>query len=156
MFATPHILLPLCFFQLAGNLLRQTVTDFYSGHWSAGLVILNTIMNITNTHWERLESMKKQLTAIGYRESTFVTVELLFYEALDLARTYGDDWNTNTLLATLKKMHEKEYARTKELFRKPAQRERVIRQFMAVFKSALSSIKKPSALRQVAAEKTIL
>lgn len=107
------------------------------------------MMTVTSIDIGRLETMKKQLTAIGSKEYNFIKAELLFYEALEFSRTYGEDMETNELLAALKRVQANEYAHTKELFRKSIQREKVIRQFINAFKSALSAAsKKPAAFMQ--------
>jgi len=87
---------------------------------------------------QRLEEIKKQLIQIGSRETSFVRVELLFYETIQLART-SNSGNDNPLLLALKKLEDEQYKDTKELFRKSSRREQVIRKFIARFKTVLNT-----------------
>lgn len=93
---------------------------------------------ITAIHKKRFEEMRKKLTILGSKESSFTAVELLFYEALTISRTYGNDVSDNTLLADLKQLENEEYKDTKAFFRKNTQREQVIRKFMHRLKEILN------------------
>ena len=93
---------------------------------------------ITEHHQMRFEEIKRNLTSIGYKEGTFLKVELLFYEALSISRAYGNDSSQNKLLADLQRLQEAEYSKTKEHTRKSRQRELRIRQFVVQFKKILS------------------
>ena len=79
------------------------------------------------------------MTTIGAKESTFIKIELLFYEALSVAREYGDEVAENGLLAALKGLQANEYQDTKALFPKSAQRERVIRRFIRSLREVLTA-----------------
>jgi len=81
--------------------------------------------------------MKRKLSLIGNKESSFTQVELLFYEALSISRTYGDDIAKNGLLAELKKIQTDQYQKTMELTRKN-RRELNIKHFITKLKTALS------------------
>lgn len=94
-------------------------------------------MVISSDHRELFDSIRKQLTAIGHRESTFIRVELLFFEALGASRQYGVGTH-NPLHATLKQVESEEYQLTTGAFHKAAQREKVIRHFIVKFKNTLS------------------
>jgi hypothetical protein len=96
------------------------------------------IMTILPVHRQRFDEIKKRLQALGFRESEFVKVELLFYEAMDIAKTYGDDPQQNTLLAALKNLHGDEYEKTKAATRKAGERESAIRRFIVALKRILS------------------
>lgn len=76
---------------------------------------------------------------IGAKEGNFVRVELLFYEAIAIARAYGNDAADNALLAAFKQLQAEEYQQTKALFKKSVQRERVIRRFISRFKNVLTA-----------------
>jgi hypothetical protein len=97
---------------------------------------------ITPEHKHHLETIKKNLSIIGSKEANFLKIELLFYEAMEVARQYGDEVNENKLLAALKEVQANEYKDTKTLFKKSSQREQVIRKFIAKFRSVLSASNK--------------
>lgn len=90
-------------------------------------------------HKKLFEEIKKNLTIIGARESSFIKVELLFYKAMSVAREYGDDVADNGLLAAFKNLQANEYQQTNLSFSKSVQRERVIRRFISSLKSVLSA-----------------
>jgi hypothetical protein len=92
---------------------------------------------LSKQHRTRFNEIRQKLTSLGSRESVFVTIELLFYEALAIARTYGEDPGNN-LLADLNQVYAEEYQATKEVFRKSRQRELVIRKFVVRLKNALN------------------
>jgi hypothetical protein len=96
------------------------------------------ITTITTDHKKRFEEIRKNLGLIGCKESSFLKVELLFYEALTISRSYGNDPEQNSLLAALKKVESDEYEKTKEKFRKSSQRETFIRRFVVQFKNVLA------------------
>ena len=93
--------------------------------------------SLSKTHKQKFEEIRKSLHIIGAREGNFVKIELLFYEAITIAREYGDDVSDNALLAALKRVQADEYQQTKALFRKSVQRERVIRRFISSFRTVL-------------------
>jgi hypothetical protein len=90
-------------------------------------------------HKQRLEEIKKNLGIVGWRESNFVKAELLFYQAIEVARIYGDDENDNGLLAALKQIQAQEYQATKAIFKKSSQREQTIKRFLHQLKKVLSA-----------------
>jgi len=92
---------------------------------------------ITSSDQQRLNDIRKSLTVIGCKESSFLKVELLFYEAIDISRVYGNDPEQNPLLAALKKLESDQYQKTNEKFRKSSQRETYIRKFVSRFKIIL-------------------
>ena len=94
---------------------------------------------ISLQHKKRFEEIKKQLTLTGFKEANFIKVELLFYEAIEIAREYGNDTDQNSFLASLKSLQSNHYKATKEYFKKSSQREQVIKKFMNQFKIILSS-----------------
>ena len=94
---------------------------------------------ISTEHKKQLEEIRRSLTAIGARESNFIKVELLFYDAMGIAREYGDDVADNGLLAAFKQLQANQYLQTKALFSKSAQRERVIRRFISSLKEVLTA-----------------
>lgn len=89
--------------------------------------------------------MQKRLSLIGHKESTFTSVEIIFYQVLSIIRSYGSQ-ESNPLLAELKRIEENEYRQTRELFRKSAQREKVIRRFVMKLKGFLSASVKSVAI----------
>jgi hypothetical protein len=96
-------------------------------------------ITLSSLHHGRLAEIKKSLSLLGSKESSFLQVELLFYEALEIAREYGNDLNENSLLVHLKELQENEYQRTKEKTKKSTQREQFIRRFILQFKKVLPS-----------------
>ena len=94
---------------------------------------------ISAEHKIRLEEIRKNLAAIGPKEGTFIKVELLFFDALSLAREYGEDENANDLLAALRKLQANQYHDTKALHKKSSQREQVIKRFISQLKTVLST-----------------
>lgn len=94
---------------------------------------------ISPEHKHFFEETKKNLTSIGAKETNFLKIELLFYNVIGIARTYGEDPETNNLLAALKQLQTNEYQQTKAFFKKSSQRERVIRRFINQLKSVLSA-----------------
>lgn len=90
-------------------------------------------------HKRQLEEIKRDLSANGAKEGSFVKVELLFYKAIAVAREYGDDERENYLLAALKQVQFNQYQQTNALFKKSTQREQSIRRFITSVKSVLAT-----------------
>ena len=95
---------------------------------------------------QRLEGLRKRLLSIDAKESNFLKVELLFYEALEAARMTGDDPDSNKLLDALKQLQAGIYQDTKKLYKKSSQREQVIRRFMTQLKSIITTAIKNASL----------
>jgi hypothetical protein len=95
--------------------------------------------SISVEHKKQFEEMKKNLGAIGAKEGNFIKVELLFYDAMLVARTYGEDVSENAMLAAFKQLQANQYQDTKARFNKNTQRERVIRRFIGSFKTVLTA-----------------
>ncbi|HVF82396.1 MAG TPA: hypothetical protein VM884_10695 [Flavisolibacter sp.] len=94
--------------------------------------------NLFQEHKQRFTEIKASLTELGYREAAFIRVELLFFEALTISRSYGNDEQENGLLAALKHLQADEYAAASGNFAKAIQRERAIRRFVNGFKIILT------------------
>ena len=43
------------------------------------------------TDKQRFEEIRKSITEIGAKESAFIRIEQLFYEAINISRNYGND-----------------------------------------------------------------
>ena len=95
-------------------------------------------ISISRDHLHRFEEIKRTLNILGAKESSFVKVELLFFEALSISRMYGEDAHENPLLAQLKQLQQDQYQKTKEATKKVSQREQHIRKFVVGLKRALS------------------
>jgi predicted ribonuclease YlaK len=95
--------------------------------------------SISVEHKRQFEEIKRGLATIGAKEGNFIKIELLFYEAISVAREYGDDVDDNRLLAALKQLQQNQYQETKALFNKSIQRERVIRRFIGSFRTVLTA-----------------
>jgi arginine utilization protein RocB len=96
------------------------------------------IVTVSHVHRQRLEEIRKSVQELGYKESQFVKVELLFFEALSIAKTYGEDPEQNSLLAALKDLQYDQYEKTKVATRKATERESAIRRFIVALRKALS------------------
>ena len=97
---------------------------------------MNTV--ITAPDKNRFEEIRKSLSSLGSKEATFLKVELLFHEALTMAKAYGNDLRENFLLAALRKVQLDAYEKTKEVCRTKSQKERLIHHFVADFKKAIA------------------
>lgn len=97
------------------------------------------VTSISKADKEKFDGIRKKLVSLGSKESSFIFVELLFYEAITIARNYGNDYNDNHLLAALKNIEATYYKSTKNLFRKANQREVVIKHFLTQFKNVLNN-----------------
>lgn len=95
---------------------------------------------ISTVHRQRLEEIRKSLQSIGYKESQFIKIELLFFEVLEISRTYGQDPEKNELLANLKNLQHDQYEKTKAATKKAGQREYSIRRFVVSLRKLLSGI----------------
>jgi len=94
--------------------------------------------SLSPEHKQRFIEIKNSLSELGYRESAFIRVELLFFEALTISRNYGKEEQDNGLLTALKNLQADEYATTSGNFAKAIQRERAIRRFVNGFKIILT------------------
>ena len=97
---------------------------------------------------KQLLEIRKKLSVFGSKESSFINVELLFYESLTLARTNADDPLSNELLAELKHLESTLYKNTRELYLKTNQKEVAIRRFMVQFKIILAASAKKFLSKQ--------
>jgi len=93
---------------------------------------------ISKIHRVRLNEIRKSLQTLGWKEAQLLKIELLFFEALDISRTYTDDLDQNSLLAALKNVQNDQYQKTKIATRKASEHESYIRRFVVSFKKALS------------------
>ena len=100
--------------------------------------LVNMLLPLSNIHKSRFDEIKKKLSLLGCKESSFISIELLFYEAINISRTYSDDPTENKLLSALKQLQADQYHSAKELFRKSSQKEQAIRRFNVQFKNVLS------------------
>ena len=96
------------------------------------------MIDTPKTYKQRLEEIRKTIADIGPKESAFVRIEQLFYEAINISRNYGNDVEENKLLALFKNLEADHYKNTKAHFRKSSQREQVIKRFINHFKIVLA------------------
>lgn len=96
------------------------------------------IASISHIHRQRLEEIRKSLQTLGYKESEFVKIELLFFEVLSIAKTYGEKPEENGLLFQLKNLHHDQYEKTKIATKKASEREVAIRRFIVALRKILS------------------
>jgi len=90
------------------------------------------------TDKQRFEEIRKSITEIGSKESAFIRIEQLFYEAINISRNYGNNVDDNKLLGLFKDLEADHYKNTKAHFRKSSQREQVIKRFINHFKIVLA------------------
>src|SRR5690348_16544784 len=96
------------------------------------------IPSVSDTHRRRFEEIRKSLQELGSKEGQFVKIELLFFEVLTIAKTYGEDAEKNSFLAALKNLRDDQYEKTKIATRKATEREAAIRKFIVGLKKILS------------------
>lgn len=99
------------------------------------------MINVSQSDKTKFENLRKQLIQIGNKESDFLKVEMIFFDALNYSREYGTDPGTNPLLFALKQLQDEEYHNTKAFFKKGSQREKVIQRFTHRLKNILGSVK---------------
>lgn len=99
---------------------------------------LTMTANLSQEHKQRFIEIKASLAELGCREATFIRVELLFFEALTISRSYSNNEQENRLLAALKDLQANDYAAASGNFAKAIQRERAIRRFVNGFKIILT------------------
>lgn len=95
--------------------------------------------SISKTDRQRLEEIRKGLQNTGYKESGFLKIELLFFEALDISKTYGNDPKENGLLAALKSVQNDQYEKARAVTKKISERESSIRKFIVSLRKVLSA-----------------
>lgn len=95
-------------------------------------------VSISHTDHCRFEEIRKSLQELGYKEGNFVKVELLFFEVLSTAKTYGEDPEQNSLIAALKNLQHDQYEKTRLATRKATERESAIRRFVVALRRVLS------------------
>ena len=88
------------------------------------------MMELTQVHTNRFREISEKLKSQGHRECVFTGAEILFYEAIAIARDYGNDPAGNSLLAELKYLESNQYRSTQVIFRKSSQREQKIKCFI--------------------------
>ncbi|MCU7552665.1 hypothetical protein OCK74_26330 [Chitinophagaceae bacterium LB-8] len=80
----------------------------------------------------------RRIRAISSDEGSFIQLELLYYEVLSIARTYGNEINENTMLAGLKQIESNEYKHAQERFKTSSQKIGAIQKFRVAIKKELS------------------
>lgn len=93
---------------------------------------------ISSCDKETLKTIYRQLVPMSTNESSFISMETLFYSTLQLARNYGNDKEQNRLLKDFLEVKEKVYSETQKLYTKSRQREVTIFHFKAAFKKTLA------------------
>src|SRR6186713_2120949 len=91
------------------------------------------------TDKQRFEEIRKSITEIGSKESAFIRIEELFYEAINISRNCGNDVAYNNLLALFKDLEADHYQNTNGHFRKSSQREHVIKRFINHFNIVMAT-----------------
>ncbi|HEY0731671.1 MAG TPA: hypothetical protein VGD33_04585 [Chitinophagaceae bacterium] len=99
------------------------------------------MIQVTQSDKTKFDNLRKQLIQTGNKESDFLKVEMIFFDALNYAREYGSDTDSNKLLLALKQLEEEEYHKTKAFFKKSSQREKLIQKFTHRLKHILGSVK---------------
>jgi hypothetical protein len=93
---------------------------------------------ILDIHRLRFEEIRKGLQTLGDKESEFVKIELLFFEVLSIAKSYGENPSENSLLAQLKNLQYDQYEKTNIATKKASERESAIRRFIVALRKILS------------------
>lgn len=96
------------------------------------------MVTLTQVHSKRLREITEKLKSNGQHESAFTSVEILFYEAIAIARNYGDESTGNTLLQELKYLESNQYQSTQGIFPKSSRREQKIKSFITQLVRLLS------------------
>lgn len=99
------------------------------------------MIQVTQSDKTKFDNLRKQLIQIGNKESDFIKVEMIFFDALNYSREYGTDPDSNKLLFALKQLQEEEYHNTKAFFKKSSQREKLIQKFTHRLKLIIGSVK---------------
>lgn len=89
-----------------------------------------------------MEEIRKKLQLLGCKESQFLKIEMLFFEVIDISKSYGENVGENNLLAALKNVQHDQYQKTQTVTRKPAERELFIRKFVITLRKILSNTNK--------------
>lgn len=97
---------------------------------------------VSTEHKNKFAEMKKSLIAIGAKEGNFLQVEILFYDAMSIAREYGNEEAENGLLAAFKELQRGKYQQTKAYFKTSVQRETAIRRFNNSLRGVLTAASK--------------
>ena len=93
---------------------------------------------ISDLHRRRLEEIRKSLQELGNKESVFIKIELLFFEAINIAKSYGESAEQNGLLHALRNLQNDQYKKTGIATRKATEREFTIRRFILSLRKVLS------------------
>ena len=94
---------------------------------------------LTSVHRKRFEEIRRKLTLLGNKENNFLQVQLLFYEALTIAKDYGDTEGASVLLTQLRQLEQNEFAKANVPTVKQNQKEGNIRHFVVGLKKVLSA-----------------
>lgn len=97
---------------------------------------------LSESHKQRFEEIRKAIVETGGKETNFSKIEQLFYEAINISRSYGNDVTENKLLALFKKLEAEQYHDTATLFKKSSKREQAIKRFINQFKNVLNKATK--------------
>lgn len=100
------------------------------------------VITLSSYDQQRFKEIRKSLLLLTPKEHSFLKVELLFFEALNISRSYGSDPRKNSLLDQLQTLHQESYEKTKQHTQKSTQRESHIRHFMIQFKKVLSEVER--------------
>jgi predicted DNA-binding ribbon-helix-helix protein len=95
-------------------------------------------MRLSDEHIKRLKDVLGSIRITPCDESSFLRLELLFYDVLSIARAYGDEWEANNMLAALKHIQAREYKHANEKFPKSRQRMVAIKKFRTALKKEVS------------------
>lgn len=98
-------------------------------------------LNITlsEEHKRSIDEAIRKIRFMSSEESSFIQLELLYYNVLSIARAYGNNINENPMLAGLKHIEGKEYKNAQERFKTCSQKVIAIQKFRMAIKRELSS-----------------
>ena len=89
--------------------------------------------------FKRIKEISLKLKSFSCNQSSLISIELLFFDALTILRNI-DESNGQNMIRTLLLVKENEYKRTQEYNRSIKAAEKAIRQFRFGFKRALDKI----------------
>ena len=87
----------------------------------------------------RLKEISTKLKSFNCGQSSLISIELLFFDALSILRSIDNEEKQNTIKSLLA-IKENEYKRTQEYYRSVKTLEKTIRQFRFSFKKALDGV----------------
>ena len=97
--------------------------------------ILDSDKQLTEAHKKSIDLAIRRIRTLSSCESSFIQLELVYYDVLSIARLYGNEINENAMLAGLKQIECNEYKYAQERFKSSSQKVNAIQKFrMAIIR----------------------